>query len=53
MSPGVDNTDLQALLGSEEQCLGVDIALNTINDKGVTADTNRLRELALEDVVLT
>ena len=40
MSPGVDNTDLQALLVSEEQHLGVNIALNTINDKGVTADTN-------------
>lgn len=41
------------LLGSEDQCLGVDIALNTINDKGLTADTDRLRELALDDVVLT
>ena len=27
--------------------------MNTINDKGVTADTDRLRELALEDMVLT
>ena len=51
-SPLVDETDLQALLGSEDQCLGVDIALNTLNDKGVTADTDRLRELAREDVVL-
>ena len=51
--PGVDETDLQVLLGSEEQHLGVDITLNTINDKGVTADTNRLRELAIEDIVLT
>ena len=51
--PGVDETNLQVLLGSEEQCLGVDIALNTINDKGVTADTDRLRELAIEDIVLT
>ena len=52
-SPGVDEADLQALLGSEDQRLGVDIALNTINDKGVTTDTDRLRELAMEDVVLT
>ena len=52
-SPGVNETDLQMLLGSENQCLGVDIALNTINDKGVTADTDRLRELAMEDVDLT
>ena len=52
-SPGVDETNLQVLLGLEEQHLGVDIALNTINDKGVTADTNRLRELAVEDIVLT
>ena len=52
-SPGVDETNLQVLLGLEEQHLGVDIALNTINDKGVTADTNRLRELAVEDMVLT
>ena len=49
----VDETNLQLLLGSEEQRLGVDITLNTINDKGVTADTDRLRELALEDMVLT
>ena len=40
MLPGVDETDLQVLLGSEDQRLGVDIALNTINDKGVTADTD-------------
>ena len=53
MSPGVDETDLQILLGSEDQCLGVDIALNTINDKGVTADTDQLWELAMEDIVLT
>ena len=52
-APDVDETNLQPLLGSEEQRLGVDIALNTINDKGVTADTDRLRELALEDQVLT
>ena len=52
-SPGVDETDLQILLGLEDQRLGVDIALNTINNKGVTVDTDRLRELALEDVVLT
>ena len=52
-SPGVDETNLQALLGSEDQRLGVNIALNTINDKGVTADTDHLRELAMEDVVLT
>ena len=52
-SPGVDETDLQVLLGSEDQRLGVDIALNTINDKGVTADTDRLREIAMEDVDLT
>ena len=39
-SPGVDKTDLQVLLGSEDQCLGVDIALNTINNKGVTANTD-------------
>ena len=52
-SPGVDETDLQSLLGTEDQHLGVDIVLNTINDKGVTADTDRLRELAMEDVVLT
>ena len=52
-SPEVDETNLQPLLGSEDQRLGVDIALNTINDKGVTADTDRLRELALEDLVLT
>ena len=51
--PGVNEMDLQVLLGSEDQRLGVDIALNTINDKGVTADTDRLRELATEDVVLT
>ena len=51
-SPEVDETNLQPLLGSEDQRLGVDIALNTINDKGVTADTDRLRELALEDLVL-
>ena len=53
MSPGVDETDLQVLLGSEDQCLGVNIALNTINDKGVTADTDRLWEIAMEDVDLT
>ena len=52
-SPGVNKTNLQVLLGSEDQCLGVDIALNTINDKGVTADTDRLREIAMEDVDLT
>ena len=52
-APEVDETNLQPLLGSEDQRLGVDIALNTINDKGVTADTDRLRELALEDLVLT
>ena len=52
-SPEVDKTNLQIILGSEDQHLGVNIALNTINDKGVTADTDRLRELALEDVVLT
>ena len=52
-SPGVDKTDLQVLLGLEDQHLGVDIALNTINNKGVTADTDWLRELAMEDVVLT
>ena len=51
--PGIEEADLQVLLGSEEQCLGVDIALNTINDKGVTADTDWLRELAVEDIVLT
>ena len=51
--PGVDKTDLQVLLGSEDQRLGVDIALNTINDKGVTADTDCLQELAMEDIVLT
>ena len=53
MSLGVDETDLQVLLGSEDQCLGVDIALNTINNKGVMADTDHLWELAIEDVVLT
>ena len=52
-SPGIDETNLQALLRSEDQRLGVDIALNTINDKGVTADTDRLQELAMEDVDLT
>ena len=52
-SPGVDEGDLQVLLGSEDQRLGVDIALNTINDKGVTADTDHLREIAMEDVDLT
>ena len=52
-SPGVDETDLQVQLGSEDQRLGVDIALNTINDKGVTTDTDQLWELAIEDVVLT
>ena len=52
-SPGVDDTNLQVLLGSADQRLGVDIALNTINDKGVTADTDRLREIAMEDVDLT
>ena len=52
-SPGVNESDLQVLLGSEDQRLGVDIALNTINDKGVTADTDRLREAATEDVDLT
>ena len=36
MTPGVNETNLQVLLGSEDQCLRVDIALNTINDKGVT-----------------
>ena len=53
MAPNVDETNLQLLLGSEDQQLGVDIALNTINDKGVTADTDQLRELALDNVVLT
>ena len=52
-SPGVDEMDLQVLLGLEDQRLGVDIALNTINNKGVMADTDRLRELALENMVLT
>ena len=52
MSPGVDNTNLQVLLGGEDQRLRVNIALNTINDKGVTVDMDRLRELALEDIVL-
>ena len=41
-SPGVNKADLQVLLGSEDQRLGVDIALNTINNKGVTADTDCL-----------
>lgn len=45
--------NLQVLLGNENQCLKVDIAVNTINDKGVMADTDRLRELALQDEVLT
>lgn len=40
-------------MGNENQCLKVDIAVNTINDKGVMADTDRLRELALQDEVLT
>ena len=52
-APGVEETDLQVLLRSEDQRLGVDITLNTLNDKGVTADTDQLRELAIEDVVLT
>ena len=52
-SPGVDEANLQELLGSEDQRLGVDIALNTVNDKGVTADVNHLREAAMEDVDLT
>ena len=52
-SPGVNEADLQVLLGSENQCLGADIALNTINDKGVTTDTDRLCKLAVEDVDLT
>ena len=52
MSPGVDNTNLQVLLGGEDRRLRVNIALNTINDKGVTVDMDRLRELALEDIVL-
>ena len=52
-SPGVDEADLQVLLGSEDQHLGANIALNTINDKGVTTDTDCPRELAMEDVVLT
>ena len=37
---GIDEGDLQVLLGSEDQHIGVDITLNTINDKGVTADTD-------------
>ena len=53
MPSGIDENNLQVLLGSEDQRLGVDIALNTINDKGVTADTDRLREVAMEDVDLT
>ena len=52
-SPGVDETNLQVLLGSEDQRLGVDITLSTINNKGVTADTDHLREIAMEDVDLT
>ena len=44
---------MQVLLGSEDQRLGADIALNTINNKGVTADTDRLWEIAMEDVDLT
>ena len=52
-SPGVNDANLQVLLGSADQRLGVDIALNTINDKGVTVDTDRLREIAMEDVDLT
>ena len=52
-SPGIDETNLQVLLGSEDQRLGANIALNTIDDKGVTADTDCLRELAREDVDLT
>ena len=52
-APEVDETNLQPLLGTEDQRLGVDIALNTLDDKGVTVDTDRLRELALEDQVLT
>ena len=52
-SPQTDETNLQPLLGTEDQHLGVDIALNTLNDKGVTTDTDRLRELATEDIVLT
>ena len=51
--PGADNVNLQVLLGNEDQCLKFDIAVNTINDKGVMADTDRLRELALQDEVLT
>ena len=41
-SPGIDEANLQVLLGSEDQRLGGNIALNTINDKGVTADTDHL-----------
>ena len=52
-APGVDEADLQVLLGSEDQRIGVDIALNTINDKGVTTDTDHFHELAVKDVVLT
>lgn len=52
-SPRVDETNLQVLLGSEDQHLGVDIALSTINNKGVTADTDCFRELAKEDIQLT
>ena len=52
-SPGVNETNLQVLLGSEDQHLGVDITLNTINNKGVTADMDRLRELAMKDIDLT
>ena len=52
-SPGVNEANLQVLLGSADQRLGVDIALSTINDRGVTADTDRLWEIAMEDVDLT
>ena len=42
---GVDDTQLGILLGDEEQRLRTDIVLNTINDKGVTADVDKYRHL--------
>lgn len=49
---GVDDAQLDVLLGDKEQKLKVNIALSTINNKGVTADTDHFRELCTKGEVL-
>lgn len=49
---GVDDTQLDVLLGDEEQRLKVNITLSTVTNKGITVDTNKFRELHTQGEVL-